>query len=61
MAEDDDDLPRNRKVPPKDLGPLSVGELESYIAGLQAEIARAREAIDAKRSHRGGAESLFKR
>jgi uncharacterized small protein (DUF1192 family) len=60
MSADDDDLPKHRKLPPKDLTPLSVGELEDYIAGLTDEIARARTAIDAKKRHRSGADSLFK-
>lgn len=61
MALEDDELPQHRKVPPKDLTPLSVAELNDYIAGLEAEIARARQAIAAKQSHRAGADSLFKR
>ena len=61
MAQEDDDLPKHRKVPPKDLAPLSVAELNDYIAGLEAEIARARGAIAAKQSHRAGIEGLFKR
>lgn len=65
MALDTDDLePRPvpaAKAPPKDLGVLSVAELNSYIAGLEAEIERARAAIAAKQAHRSAAESLFKR
>jgi uncharacterized small protein (DUF1192 family) len=61
MALDDDELPQHRKPPPKDLTPLSVAELKDYIAGLEAEIARARQAIAGKESHRAGADSLFKR
>jgi len=61
MALEDDELPKHRKLPPKDLTPLSVAELTDYIAGLEAEIARARAAIAAKQSHRAGADSLFKR
>ena len=61
MARDDDDPPARRTAPPKDLTPLSVDELQDYIAGLEAEIARARAAISAKESHRSGAEGLFKR
>jgi uncharacterized small protein (DUF1192 family) len=57
----DDELPQHRKVPPKDLTPLSVAELGDYIAGLQAEIERAQAAIAAKQSHRAGIEGLFKR
>jgi uncharacterized small protein (DUF1192 family) len=61
---DDDDLPRSpaqTRPPPKDLTPLSVAELNAYIADLKAEIARAEEAIKAKLGQRAGAESLFKR
>jgi uncharacterized small protein (DUF1192 family) len=61
MTEPDDDLPKHRKLPPKDLTPLSVAELRDYIAGLEAEIERARAAIAAKESHRTGADSLFRR
>ncbi|WP_029008947.1 DUF1192 domain-containing protein [Azospirillum halopraeferens] len=57
-----DDLePRKVKPAPRDLGILSVAELNDYIAELEAEIARARAAIDAKQSHKNAAEALFKR
>lgn len=59
---DEDDLrPLKQKPQPKDLTPMSIEELEGYIAGLEAEIRRAKEAIVAKKAQRGGAESLFKR
>ena len=61
MAIDDEDLPLKRPAAPKDLTPLSVDELRHYIAGLEAEIARAQAAISAKQNHRSGAEGLFKR
>ncbi|MEA2754007.1 MAG: hypothetical protein QOJ54_296 [Aliidongia sp.] len=61
MAREDDDAPQHRKLPPKDLTPLSVVELNDYIAALEAEATRARAAIAAKQSHRSGADSLFKR
>ncbi|HVJ54399.1 MAG TPA: DUF1192 domain-containing protein [Aliidongia sp.] len=61
MREDEDERPKHAKTPLKDLTPLSITELEDYIAGLNAEIARARAAIDAKKGHRSGAEGLFKR
>jgi uncharacterized small protein (DUF1192 family) len=52
-----------QKQPPKkkDLTPLSIAELEDYVAAMKEEILRVREAIAAKRKQRGGAESLFKR
>ena len=59
MAEDED-LPRKPKPAPKDLGPLSLAELDAYIQALEAEIARARAEIAAKQRHRSGAEGLFK-
>ena len=54
-------LPRHKPAKPKDLAPLSIAELETYITTLETEILRAREEIAAKRKQRGGAESLFKR
>ncbi|HYH37948.1 MAG TPA: DUF1192 domain-containing protein [Azospirillum sp.] len=62
MALDTDELePRKPKPAPKDLSTLSVGELKDYIAGLEAEIARARTFIDAKEAHKNAAEALFKK
>jgi uncharacterized small protein (DUF1192 family) len=62
MALEDDDLqPRNVKPKPKDLVPLSIEALEDYVGELEAEIARVRAAIDAKRRHRSGAEALFRK
>jgi len=58
---DPEDLePRRPAAAPKNLDAMSVAELEAYIAGLEAEIARARAAIDAKQQHRSSADSLFK-
>jgi len=57
-----DDLePRAKKPAPKNLDEMSLAALEDYIAGLEAEIARARAAIAAKRSSRQGAETFFKK
>lgn len=59
---DEDELEPRRKVPKlRDLGPMAIAELESYIVELESEIARARIEIAAKRKQRGGAEGLFKR
>lgn len=58
---EDDLLPRVTKPAPKNLEPLSVGELNAYIAELEAEIARVRADIAAKQAHRLGADTLFKR
>jgi len=59
--DDEELLPGKKPVPPKDLTLLGIVELEEYIAGLEAEIARAQAEIAEKRKHRGGAEALFKR
>jgi uncharacterized small protein (DUF1192 family) len=59
--DEEDLLPSRKPAPPKDLSLLGIAELETYIAGLQAEIARARAEIAEKQKHRGGAEALFKR
>lgn len=53
--------PRSKKPVLKDLAKMSVTDLEEYIATLEAEIARAREAIAAKQSHRSAAEAFFKK
>jgi uncharacterized small protein (DUF1192 family) len=59
--DEDELLPARKPVPPRDLTLLGIAELEEYIAGLQAEIARTEAEIAEKRKHRGGAEALFKR
>jgi uncharacterized small protein (DUF1192 family) len=61
MFEDEDLAAQKRPPKKKDLMPLSIAELEDYIAAMEEEILRVREAIAAKRKQRGGAESLFKR
>jgi uncharacterized small protein (DUF1192 family) len=59
---DEEELAPLRKTPvKKDLTPLSIAELEDYIAEMETEILRVREVIAAKRRQRGGAEALFKR
>ena len=59
--DEEDLLPQRQKAKPRDLTVLGIAELEAYIVGLEAEIARARAEIAAKRKQRGGAEGLFKR
>ncbi len=57
-----DDLdPKTKKPKLKDLETMSVEALNDYIADLEAEILRARAAIDAKGSARNAAESFFKK
>ena len=53
--------PRRKAAQLKPLDPLSVGELEEYIADLESEITRARAAIVAKQAHRAGIDGLFKK
>ena len=59
---DEQDLePLTKRQKLKDLEIMSVEALNEYIAGLEAEIARARAAIAAKQSHKAAAETFFKR
>jgi uncharacterized small protein (DUF1192 family) len=60
MTEDDEREPLNKPAKKRDLVPLAIAELEAYIAEMEAEILRVREAIAAKRKQRSGAEGLFK-
>lgn len=56
-----DDLePRKQKPPPKNLDVMSIEALHEYIAELEAEIARVREAIASKEKARSGANAVFK-
>ncbi|MCY4397325.1 MAG: DUF1192 domain-containing protein [Rhodospirillaceae bacterium] len=58
---DTDDLdPVAHPAGKPDMDLMSIGELNDYIAGLQAEIDRARAAIAAKQNYKSGAESFFK-
>ena len=43
----------------EDLGPYSVGELDTRIALLEAEIARVRAHRDNASAHRAAADALF--
>jgi len=57
---DESDLePRRKPAQPKDLTLLGIEELETYVAELEAEIARVRVEIAAKLGQRRGAEALF--
>ncbi len=59
---DEDDLrPLKAKPQPRNLDPMSVAELDAYIAELEAEIDRARAEIARKDRIRTGAEALFKK
>ena len=52
--------PRKQQPKPKDLEVMGVDELEAYMAELEAEVARVREKIAAKKAYLSGADSLFK-
>ena len=59
---DEQDLePLTKRKKLKDLDIMSIEALNEYIAGLEAEIERARAAIAAKQSHKVAAESFFKK
>ncbi len=53
--------PGKKPQPKKDLEIMSIEALGEYILDLEAEIARARDAIKLKEAARAGAESVFKR
>lgn len=62
MAMDADDLFTPKPKPQVvNLEVMGIAELEAYIKGLEAEIARAREFIAAKQKQRQGADAIFKR
>ena len=59
---DTDDLePRQQKPKPKNLDDMSIEALGEYIAELESEVARAREAIAAKRMAQNDADAVFKK
>ncbi|MDP6602569.1 MAG: DUF1192 family protein [Rhodospirillales bacterium] len=59
---DPDDLePQTAKPQPKNLDVMSIEALGEYVDELEAEIARARAVIAAKREARSGADAVFKR
>lgn len=59
--DNDDPPPKNQKPPLKNLDIMSIDALLDYIAGLEAEMARARKAIAAKEKARDAAHFAFKR
>ncbi len=59
---DPEDLePRKAKPKPKNLDPLSIDELNDYIAELEAEIARVKQEIAKKSAHLSAAAAFFKK
>ncbi len=62
MAFESDDLePRHKRPQLKNLDPMSVEELQEYVAVLKAEILRVEEKMKAKQSHAAAAASFFKK
>ena len=59
MFNPDEIEPLQTKPKPRDLQPLSVQELEDYIAALEAEIIRADAMIAKKQAHKNGIDALF--
>lgn len=58
---DTDDLePAKPKPAAKNLEEMSIEALADYIAGLEAEIARVRQAISGKEKAQASARSVFK-
>jgi uncharacterized small protein (DUF1192 family) len=53
--------PRKQKPKPKSLDPLSVDELNDYIAELEGEIARVKAEIGRKQAHLNAASAFFKK
>ena len=61
MVDEADLTPQKAPAKLRELDALSIGELEEYIAELEAEIRRVRADIDRKQRHREGVEGLFRR
>ena len=59
MINPDEIEPQKPNVKLRDLQPMSVQELEDYIAALESEIARADAMIAKKQAHKSGIEALF--
>ena len=60
QVQENDDLPKNMTKPKRDLYPISIEELQDYIAEMHEEIERVRAEIARKEAHREGVESIFK-
>ena len=53
--------PRTKPRAPRDLSGWSVADLEAYILALEAEAARARQAIDGKQAQKAAADLFFRK
>ncbi len=58
--EDEQPNPAKKLLIPAVLDTLGVAELTAYIAALEGEIARVRQAIAAKQAHTQAAAAFFK-
>lgn len=62
MAFDLDELlPTKKPAKPMDLTGLSIGDLNDYIAALEAEITRVRTTIREKQDVQAAAQAFFKK
>lgn len=62
MAFDLDELlPTKKTAKPMDLTGLSIGDLNDYIAALEAEITRVRTTIREKQNVQAAAQAFFKK
>jgi uncharacterized small protein (DUF1192 family) len=61
LDADELDPPKKKKLEWPDFERLSIGELNEFIAELEAAIGRIRGVIGRKQSARGSADSVFKR
>lgn len=59
MINPDDLDPARPRLKPLDLQPMSILELQDYIAALESEIIRAQDMIGKKEAHKSGIEALF--
>jgi uncharacterized small protein (DUF1192 family) len=60
ISEDDPPKPAKTLLLPPVLDSFGIGELNAYIADLEAEIARVRAKIAAKDAHKTAASAFFK-
>jgi len=60
ILEDDRPRPSRAAFTPPLLDSWGIEDLQSYIATLQAEIARAEAAIAQRQAHKGAADAFFR-
>ena len=53
--------PRKKKAAVRNLEPMSVQELDNYIADMKTEIARVEDEIRRKKAYLDAASSIFKK